>query len=190
VSYLYSYYSNHHLKKSSTKFNTMKTTVLFIGTLFLLSVLLSGCATMNGVPAPNELRTYENIIEVPSKLKNELYVDVNSWFVQNFNSAESVIEFQDKEVGKIMGKYVFSYNEGIYYYDVRQTISIDVKDYKVRLVINEPYFKTTGDALNGNYAGQRNYQPLVSQKGVERARIEWDQLAGSLAKHLSNSSNW
>lgn len=158
--------------------------------LIVLSATLNSCATMMGVQAPPEMRTFEKIIEISNKSKADLYINANSWFVETFNSAESVIEFQDKEAGKIMGKYVFSYVEGIYYYDVRQTISIDVKDNKVRIVINDPYYKTTGDVLNGSYGGGKNYTPLVSQKGIDRARLEWNKISESLIAYLNKETNW
>ncbi|WP_107822016.1 DUF4468 domain-containing protein [Mangrovibacterium marinum] len=47
----------------------------------------------------------EQVIEVPGT-KDELYVKANEWMVRSFNNAKSVIQFQDKEAGKIMGKYL------------------------------------------------------------------------------------
>jgi len=74
---------------------------------FLILFLVNSCATTNvSVPLADN---YEQIIEVPGASKEELYSRVNSWFVETFNSAESIIEFQDKEIGKVMGKYVWSY---------------------------------------------------------------------------------
>ncbi|WP_233248578.1 DUF4468 domain-containing protein, partial [Desulfonatronum sp. SC1] len=69
---------------------------------------------MMGTTAPEEARRYERIIEVPNHTKSEIYVKANAWFVETFNSAENVIEFNDRESGRVMGKYVFTYNEGVY----------------------------------------------------------------------------
>lgn len=168
----------------------MKTKISFQLVLLISISLLTSCATMMGTKASPEMRIFEKIIDIPDKTKNELYINANSWFVENFNSAESVIEFQDKESGKIMGKYVYTYYEGIYNHMVRQVISIDLKDNKVRITINEPYFKTIGDALNGIYASGANYRPLVSQKGLEKAHVEWNTLTNSLVEALRKSSNW
>jgi hypothetical protein len=86
--------------------------VLFYSVLtVLLSAFLYACGTMMGAKAPEEARRFEKVIDVPGFSKSDLYVKANAWFVETFNSAESVIEFQDKEAGKIMGKYVFSYYE-------------------------------------------------------------------------------
>ena len=151
---------------------------------------MTSCASMMGEKAAPELRKYENVVEVDSVLKDDLYVSVNSWFVETFNSAESVIEYQDKEAGKVMGKYVFNYTEGIYFYSVKQTISIDVKDNRYRIVINDPYFKTTGDALNGTYPERREYRILDTMAGVTKARSEWLKLEESLTSYLGNTSDW
>ena len=65
-----------------------------------------------------------------------------SWFVEYFNSDESIIEFQDKENGKIAGKYTFQHGNGIYYYMIKQTISIDIKNEKLKLIFLNPVYKT------------------------------------------------
>ncbi len=61
-----------------------------------------------GTVASSEKRTFKRIIEVPNRTKNSLYVSANSWFVDIFDYAGSVIEFTDKEQGRIIGKYVFN----------------------------------------------------------------------------------
>ena len=83
----------------------MKKFLLFV----ILSTVLFSCKTMEMGPkaTPDQL-TYSEIIELPNITQDELYIKANSWFVDNFNDAESVIQFQDKEAGKLMGKYVTS----------------------------------------------------------------------------------
>ena len=38
--------------------------------------------------------------------KNKLYVAANQWMIEKFQNAESVIQFQDKEEGVLIGKYL------------------------------------------------------------------------------------
>lgn len=158
--------------------------------IIFMGIVLTSCATMMGEKAAPELRKYESVVDVPGVLKDDLYVKVNSWFVETFNSAESVIEYQDKEAGKVMGKYVFNYSEGAYSYSVKQTISIDVKDGKYRLVITDPYFLPTGDVLGGTYADPGNYRILDTVAGITKAQSEWKKLDQSLAAYLNTSSDW
>ena len=161
--------------------------------LVLFSILLSiialfGCGTIMGSAASEDQRRFEKIIDVPNVSKNDLYIKVNSWFVETFNSAESVIEFQDKEAGKIMGKYVYTYSEGVYTHAVRQTLSIDIKDGRIKMVINDPYFKTTSGMGQTYYNAQ--YGPLKTQAGIDRARKEWYSLSFSLEDYLNKNSSW
>jgi hypothetical protein len=163
--------------------------VLFFSLTILLSAFLYACGTMMGAKASEEARRFEKVIDIPNLSKSDIYIKANAWFVETFNSAESVIEFQDKESGKIMGKYVFSYAEGVYTYDVRQTISIDIKDGKVRIVINDPYFRTTSGMGQKYYDAK--YTPLVTLAGINRATEKWTELSNSLASYLNTTNdNW
>ncbi len=68
--------------------------------LFIITISLTGCSIMFGTTASPEKRTFKCVIEVPNKSKNSLYVSANSWFVDTFDYAGSVIEFTDKEEGR------------------------------------------------------------------------------------------
>jgi hypothetical protein len=152
--------------------------------LFLFSVLITSC-----VPQAITVKDFEKIIDMNNS-KDELYIKTNEWFVETFNSAESVIEFQDKEAGKIIGKYVLNdITQGLYIYNIKQTISIDIKEGKVRIVIKDPYEKATGSVLGGE-PYNHNYSPLSSQKRLSILRLEWDELSKSLEKRLNENSDW
>lgn len=166
----------------------MKTRIVILSCTAIILLIASGCATMMGAKATPEMRTYERIIETPGQTKDEIYIKANSWFVETFNSAESVIEFQDKEAGKIMGKYVFSYTEGVYTHIVKQTVDISIKDEKVRVIINNPLYKTTSGLGETYY--NATYSPLETQKGVDRARAEWIDLITSLENYLQKNDEW
>ncbi|PTN28985.1 hypothetical protein C6366_18615, partial [Desulfonatronum sp. SC1] len=99
-----------NLKSLTSKVNHLIKSLLSIGII----ITFYSCASMMGTTAPEEARRYERIIEVPNHTKSEIYVKANAWFVETFNSAENVIEFNDRESGRVMGKYVFTYNEGVY----------------------------------------------------------------------------
>lgn len=163
--------------------------ITLLSAVFLFG-FISSCGTMMGTDAPVESRSMEKIFQAEGKTKNNIYISVNEWFVKNFTSAESVIEFQDKEAGKILGKYMFSYTEGIYYYDVRQTISVSIKEGIFKISFENPMFRVTGDALNGSGSGSVNFRPLIKEKGVERARLEWSNLSNDLSKYIKTNDTW
>ena len=69
----------------------------------ILLIIFSGCITYKLVSLDGA--TNETVINLEGK-KSKLYVMANEWMVQAFNNAESVIQFQDKEEGVIIGKYL------------------------------------------------------------------------------------
>lgn len=152
------------------------------GLVLLTTMTLIRCGTMMGAKANPELRSYEEVLELPGHSKDQLYIRANSWFVETFNSAESVIEFQDKEAGKLMGKYIFSYSEGVYTYNVKQTVDVEMKDDKVRVRITNPLYRATSGMGETYY--NNSYRLLETQQGVERARSEWKKLTASLESYL------
>jgi hypothetical protein len=47
---------------------------------------------------------YSGVVNVDSVNSKELYVRAHTWFANTFKSAQSVIQLDDKEAGKIIGK--------------------------------------------------------------------------------------
>lgn len=54
-------------------------------------------------PATN-LLTYSEVVEVNGVGKNELYVRANTWFTRAFKNSKAVLQLEDKEAGKLIGK--------------------------------------------------------------------------------------
>ena len=157
--------------------------------MILVSVIiLAGCASMMGEKASPEMRNFKKIVEIPGQSKNAIYQKANSWFVETFRSGESVIEYQDKEAGKIMGKYVFSYAEGVYTYDVKQVIDVAIKNNKVKVEIKKPLIRTAS-GLGQSYPNNQ-YRPLETKAGLNKARDEWNQLVSSLKGRLNKNEEW
>ncbi|MCX6238091.1 MAG: DUF4468 domain-containing protein [Bacteroidia bacterium] len=130
----------------------------------LLVFLFSSCMTIKYVTAPKA----SEIIDV-SGTKNDLYVSANLWMVRTFGSAKSVIQFQDKEAGKIMGRYLMrSFGvviKGASAIDVYSLITISVKDNATRIDIeplgNWPYNKS-GYAYSSEMA-QMDIKALINE---------------------------
>lgn len=96
--------------------------------------------------------------------KEDLYLRSKSWLVHYFKSANAVIQMDDKENGKLMGKGVFMFpvksvlgitldHDPIHY-----TIQINVKENKTRIIIND--FIHEG----GNYKDAVDYGSLNEPK--------------------------
>ena len=163
----------------------MKSLLLFFTASLLLGMI--SCSPQYGKKVAEEQRSIEKIISVPDTDKDDLYIKANSWAVDAFTSAKSVIQFQDKEAGKILGKYVFNYNQGVYTHAVKQTLDISIKDSKVRVIISDPLFKTVSSMGDPVY---NDYRPLNTEKGIQKARAEWVALIGSLEDALKEDSDW
>lgn len=107
----------------------MKSKLLII--LFIASILSACTTSYKLVSSPKQ----ENIIEAKGS-KDELYVKANQWMVRTFKDAKSVIQFQDKEEGKIMGKYLLhTTNLNFEDADVFALITISVKDNATKIEI-------------------------------------------------------
>ena len=80
------------------------------------------------------------VYNIPGKSANEIYIEVNNWFVHTFNSGKSVIQLNDKEEGCIIGKgfiNALGSNSG-FFNDSKAAawiiLRVDIKDEKIRVI--------------------------------------------------------
>lgn len=176
-------WSSDLLEKLVTNIYNMR-----IFTLLLFITLLSCATAKMGKDALLEDLSFEKIIEAPGT-KADLYIKANEWFVNTFNSAESVIQFHDKEAGKIMGKYVAPFNISIYNYYSQSTITVEVKDNKAKISFSDPLWKTVSDSFGNSYNEQ--YKPVKKDNAVKPIRQTWIDVSQSFESHmLLKSSEW
>lgn len=89
----------------------------------------------------NENLSYTRIVEVPEiKSKDEIYNRVLNYFVYNYGSGKSVIQTQDKELGRIVGKGLYkNVHVGISlittYVDCWHIVRVDVRDGRARIIL-------------------------------------------------------
>lgn len=88
------------------------------------------------LPLDNDLITYSEVVNVEGKTKDELYLSANEWIVHTFNSAKDVIQFNDKEAGKIICKTLTSISFG--------------KGWN-KITLDPIYFLVTIEAKDGRY---------------------------------------
>ena len=76
--------------------------------------------------------TYSEIIKVDSVNSQELYLRAKIWFVHSFVSAKNVIQLDEKELGRIIGKGLFDVTTSLLTKTdagyVEFTVEIQVKD--------------------------------------------------------------
>lgn len=109
-------------------------------------------------------------------LKDELYVKANAWMVSAFNNAKSVIQYQDKEAGTIMGKYLMHGGIGTQTLggttttseEIYAIIEIRIKDNKAKLDIKPQSQWTTYSDGMSNY-GYTKTQAINDMKKLSES---------------------
>lgn len=94
-------------------------------------ICITACAQMQ-TAKPEDLE-YSAVHQINGLSKDELFTKTQSWFAVTFVDSKSVLELQDKENGRIIGKGMTEfYNAGIAQIPTRFTMIIDFKDNKIR----------------------------------------------------------
>jgi hypothetical protein len=114
--------------------------------------------------------TYKEVVFVDSLTnKQELFSRAREWFAKAYKSSKSVIQMEDKESGKIVGKALmsifFKYGGMQPGGNINYTISVYLKDGKYKYEITDFYH--TG--ISGNYPipdGGTCENLMTSNKGI------------------------
>lgn len=116
----------------------------------------------------NRCLTFVQVINADGKSKEQLYVLLNYWITHTFTDANSVIQLNDKELGRIIAKgYVKSiayHIGGSNSYDVSITpvIKCDIKDEKVRVTYTAPFYSVIKNEAGGWMT--RNTTPSIHKE--------------------------
>lgn len=87
---------------------------------------------------------YSEVVQVSDVAANELFVRAKEWIALTFNSANHVIQMDDKEAGKLIGKgrseiftsHPYSENRIVSYGHIDYTIEIQTKEGRYKYVIS------------------------------------------------------
>ncbi|WP_375418163.1 DUF4468 domain-containing protein [uncultured Hymenobacter sp.] len=118
--------------------------------------------------------TYQGVVDVPGLTKDQLYVRAHEWLAKAYRSANDVIQMQDKEAGRLVGKgttrvMVRGYDAGY----VRHTLTIYLKDGRYKYVLTD---------LSHDAPGLKNFVsggPLERPNGevmVMGGKKQWDEV--------------
>ncbi len=145
----------------------------------LLSILLfSGCSLNRGAQVTDEEARFQKTFETPDQKKEETYLAVRTWFVENFENPKSVIQFEDKESGKIIGKFQSKTYLQNNYYDLRTVLTVKMEEENVRLIFSHPEYRTTSETY------EYEFKPLRNAKALKKVKSEWAALAESVRARL------
>jgi hypothetical protein len=95
---------------------------------------------------------YNEVIQVDSVPKEELYSRALEWFAETYKASKSVIQMEDKENGKIVGKAlmkVYHRSLGTDYPSghINYTLSIQFKDGRYRYSFHDFYHSGVGNTI-------------------------------------------
>ena len=159
---------------------------------FSLVFLLTSCLSVpsiHGDKADPADRSMQVTGDVEGKAAPDLYAAAGVWFADAFNSAEAVIEYQDKDAGVIAGTFNFSYMESVYELLVRSDIKVEVKDSRYRVTFNNPRYIVAH--ISGTNAAPSEERIADTAVMVAKARDKWRMLAESLDKAVrGDGGSW
>ena len=115
---------------------------MFLSVMLISVFSFQSCGSVKAV----ESKPTEKVIKLDGKTQEDLYIRANTWMVEKFNNAESVIEFSDKPNGIVIGKYLLSV-KGVVgsglkasWKNVYAIIKIQVKDDAAKITITPDSF--------------------------------------------------
>ncbi len=150
--------------------------------IVLLSALLvfAGCASQ--VTVNEEDRQYQEIVDFPGKNKDEIFDLISQSMSNVFVSAESVIDYENSESGKIIGKGVAEIIYTIAPTYTHYTLTVEVKDERVRFSFTDMYFPPSG------VLGR---MPLTNQGQIDSFSEHARKLVNEITEFCQDSNdNW
>ncbi len=157
----------------------------------LLAVSMGMCLSQCAMPQYTPLETTK-VVTVSGVNQKEVFNRCRQWFSEYFVSGESVVDYEDAQVGTVIGKGVGKIGSdplGIIAYHIRYTIRIDTKDGRMKI--------TTKILNHTNNDGQRapydvNYIP---QSRNDKAVRHMAEIVSEIERYVTttrgdSSSSW
>ncbi len=166
--------------------------LITLGMIFILS----GCTGLQ--PVSEADITVERVVEAKGSSKDIIYESTKMWIAENFRSAKAVLEYENKEAGKLIGngsiKYPCSGFDCMAKNDWRVlfTMRVDVKDDKFRLTFTNLRLKWP-PSYNG-LSAQPGYEgPIATQGALNDVKPVLLKMGDDMVSFLGsseNSSDW
>lgn len=133
--------------------------------------------------------TYTEVVQVDSISAIELYSRAKFWFVTAYNSANDVLQMDNKENGEIIGKAIMKYNPNVFVGsettkgNIKYTIKIFVKDgrykYEITDFIHDPYGNQYGKSSMGLITTDKEC-PNPPTKAKAWSNKVWDDIKSQI----------
>jgi len=150
------------------------------------SFIFYGCAgSLTAVTNNTELN---KVVEVENMSKDEIFVKSMEWFSRTFKESKSVIDYQDKEAGKIIGNGAITHFFNLIVNgQVKFSVKIEAKENRSRITLSNFSSKiigTSGPAVDGALM-QGEYN-----KALPKLEVLMDEYATYLKSASSSNDNW
>ena len=167
-------------------------------TNFITFLLLISSISIFSQEKSNEL-VYKNVVNLDSITTqvhkvNEIYSIAKSWFAEKYNNAKNVIQLDDKENGKIIGKGIFEYNSNVNSFSngtkgyISYTIVINVKDGKYKYNISD--FVHHGNSENVGGEASFGFITTDEEPSVKISTKGWRiKVWNDIKKQIEDNSN-
>ena len=147
-----------------------------------IALFIIGCAAMTKVDLPKEDLMVQRVLEVELN-QAEIYARSLEWMAKTFVDSKEVVEVKDRENGRIIGKGLTSFTNVIVKIPCRYTITIEAKDGKARVTM-ENFVGLWGEHHNM----PRPLPQMQSElKMLEEVKAKLNLLADDLYSHLKKS---
>lgn len=164
---------------------------------FMIFLFLTGCAGLQ--PITDADRTFERVVEAPGCSKEQIFNGTKIWIAENFKSAKAVLEYENKDMGTIIGNGIIPYPcsglDCIAKADwmVHFTMRVDIKDQKFRLTFSNLHLSWP-PSYNRTFGAQPGHDgPISTQGDLDAVRPKLlrfgDQILSSLGKD-KRKSDW
>ena len=127
------------MEKKLTRFvRTIIIAILLISTIFNCSASLTLEEMFEATPPELLNKDFEYIFNLDSLSKEQAFSRGKLWIAESYNSAESVITFEDLETGTVKGTAIGSALTEVDYFErsFKYSLSIYCKDNKTKLVFS------------------------------------------------------
>lgn len=141
---------------------------------------------------------YEKIIEIPNTDKDQVYEGARQWFAKSFRDSNSVLRYQNKETGSIIGKGNAKMScSGMACLgtprDLQFTVQVDAKDNKARitfddLMIHTPYNYNSGMPIQESTSQLRFDEEKENAKKLLDSTV--DSFSSDVKVTVTNNDNW
>ena len=164
----------------------MKKIINIFTFIAISTFIFYGCG--GGLTAVTNDTELYRVVEVENMSKDEIFIKSMEWFSRTFKESKSVIDYQDKEAGKIMGNGAIThYFSMIVNGQVKFSVKIEVRENRSRITLSNFSAKIIGSSgpavdgalIEGEYI-----------KALPKLEILMDDYATYLKSASSSNDNW